>query len=375
MLNYEEQVVFYRKIYDAFSGTELDYGLRTHWFKEFTPDFCCSAVNCGNKFFLVDSNGKVSACPRGQASDSYTYGNILSDDIETIISNGWKQIESNENRLGINEECLSCEFFPYCNLGCTFVRDETKTNKSYTCLLQKEIYRDNPKKYPPYSLEYIKSDVKNYLFKNNITHLSNLESFENKEYNITPELYSKSNNLSSIIKQDPILGFIYGEELFKLEVNNQYYPLHSQILKNRSDILFLDKNSKIYLHCQEDVFMINCDPKEQSNNNLHIMALRNTPIVYGDEGRTKQEHIFDYSLYQNSLLESSEKIGKYYRFEITSLLLQHQEFYIEEVKNNLFFTTKNMRAYHYLKHKKNAFYHIQAINLPFSNIEFFWLGE
>jgi uncharacterized protein len=30
-----------------------------------------------------------------------------------------------------------------------------------------------------------------------------------------------------------------------------------------------------------------------------------------------------------------------------------------------------MREYHYAKQQKNAFYHIQAINLPFANIEFY----
>ena len=44
-------------------------------------------------------------------------------------------------------------------------------------------------------------------------------------------------------------------------------------------------------------------------------------------------------------------------------------------KSNLFFTTSELRDYHYMKHKNNAYYHIQAINLPFQNIEFFVVGE
>ena len=43
--------------------------------------------------------------------------------------------------------------------------------------------------------------------------------------------------------------------------------------------------------------------------------------------------------------------------------------------NNLFFTTMALRDYHYTKHKKNAYYHIQAIDLPFQNIEFFYIDE
>ena len=42
---------------------------------------------------------------------------------------------------------------------------------------------------------------------------------------------------------------------------------------------------------------------------------------------------------------------------------------------NLFFTTGYLRDYHYQKQKANAFYHIQAINLPFQNVEFHYLPE
>jgi len=41
----------------------------------------------------------------------------------------------------------------------------------------------------------------------------------------------------------------------------------------------------------------------------------------------------------------------------------------------LFVTTGQLREYHYQKQKNNAFYHIQAINLPFQNFEFYWDSE
>ena len=43
--------------------------------------------------------------------------------------------------------------------------------------------------------------------------------------------------------------------------------------------------------------------------------------------------------------------------------------------NNIFFTTSSLRDYHYTKQKNNAYYHIQAINLPFQNIEFYYLDK
>ena len=47
----------------------------------------------------------------------------------------------------------------------------------------------------------------------------------------------------------------------------------------------------------------------------------------------------------------------------------------KENPNNIFFTTSSLRDYHYLKQKNNAYYHIQAINLPFQNIEFYYIEK
>ena len=33
-----------------------------------------------------------------------------------------------------------------------------------------------------------------------------------------------------------------------------------------------------------------------------------------------------------------------------------------------------VREYHYTKHKNNGFYHIRALNLPFQNIEFYYVN-
>lgn len=57
MLTDTEQVEFYQIVKQAFLNTPLENAFRTEWFKEFTPDYCCSAVNCGDKFFLVQMDG------------------------------------------------------------------------------------------------------------------------------------------------------------------------------------------------------------------------------------------------------------------------------------------------------------------------------
>ena len=95
-------------------------------------------------------------------------------------------------------------------------------------------------------------------------------------------------------------------------------------------------------------------------------------VSYGDEGREKQEHIVDYSIYRNTFQHLSKADNEHLVFDLSSFFQQHQALFIDDVRNNLFFTTKTLREYHYHKQKNNAFYHIQAINLPFPFLEFYW---
>ena len=368
MLSDDEQVVFYQKIKAAFMGTSLENAFKTEWFKEFTPEFCCSATNCGNKFFLLQSNGDVYSCPRGQSSPHYRYGNVFEDEIETIIANGWKVIERNENLLELDEECLQCAYISYCHAGCTFVRESASLSKSYTCKLQKVLYQDNPEKYQPLPETQHRDYIKKFLLHNNIKKLK--ENYPVKQFYITRELFDDENMLSALIAKDKILSLLYSQDLFFLKVNGTTYFLKSAILKTESDIELLDNQSEIILGVRKDIFSIAC-PYEV-NNYIHIMLLRDTTVVYGDENRKKQEHIFDYSLYKNALIAQSQLSNGYYTLDISAIIKLHANLYWQEIRNNLFFTTKSLREYHYEKHKKNAFYHIQAINLPFQNLEFIW---
>jgi uncharacterized protein len=102
------------------------------------------------------------------------------------------------------------------------------------------------------------------------------------------------------------------------------------------------------------------------------MLLRNTTVTYGDEARHKQEHLMDYALYSPSLIAQANKQQNYYHYDISAILRLHSPLFLAKVKNNLCISTKALREYHYAKQRRNAFYHIQAINLPFPNFEFFW---
>ena len=63
----------------------------------------------------------------------------------------------------------------------------------------------------------------------------------------------------------------------------------------------------------------------------------------------------------------------YYIYDITNMIKQYVDEYSTDKPNNILFTTSSLRDYHYLKQKNNAYYHIQTINLPFQNVEFYYL--
>lgn len=371
MLNGAEQVAFYRALSAAFKGTSLEQACRDEWFKEFTPEFCCSAVNCGNKFFLLQSDGAVYSCPRGQSSPDYYYGNVLHDEVDEIIANGWKVIERNENRMQLSADCLQCAYVPHCNAGCTFVRQQAGLEKSYTCELQQAIYRDNPAQYPPLPPGERAAYRQHLLLHNNLRQLQ--QAHPQRETYLTPELQAEENQLAALIARDPLLRELYSESLFYLRVDGVMYPLRSAILKTARDIALLTPRSEVWLGIREDAFALAC--AEPLTNTLHLQMLRHTDVVYGDEQRTKQAHLFDHSLYSEAVKELARREDGYWLLDISALLLNHAGLYLDGIYNNLFITTRALRDYHYNKHKKNAFYHIQAINLPFQNLEFLFVGD
>jgi len=373
MLTEEEQLLLYQKLNDAFKQTELEYGVKYHWFKEFTPDYCCSAINCGEKFFLLQGNGNVYSCPRGQSSNAFLYGNIFQDKVSEIIDNGWKTIERMENELALHEDCFSCSYLPYCHSGCVFVRNETGMTKSYTCQLQQAIYKSNPQKYPAYDKEYIEQYGRSYRLKNNIKSFNNDDYFEKREVNISPELYDPKNSLQDLIKKDAILQYLYSETLIKMTIDTIVYPLSSSLTNNVSELALITPDSEIELSVRTDIFDINCN--EPVNNYLLIMLLRNTMVSYGDEQRSKQEHLIDQAIYTQTFQKRSQISDGYYHFNLTPFFKQQCDLFLPKVRNNLYITSKALRDYHYEKQKKNAFYHIQAMNLPFQFLEFYWLDN
>ena len=81
-----------------------------------------------------------------------------------------------------------------------------------------------------------------------------------------------------------------------------------------------------------------------------------------------------HQIYKGVLEENESDKEGYYKVDISNVLKEYYKYLSVENPNNLFFTTTSLREYHYTKQKNNAYYHIDTINLPFQNIEFYYLG-
>lgn len=356
----EEQVSFYERMHKEFDGTDLDYGVNGPWFDEFGPEYCSNCDNCGKKFFLLEKNGDIYSCVRGQKNKDYYYGNIYKNTIEEILTNAELKIFNNHNKLPFNDECVKCGYLYLCKTGCPFVKNNYNTNKSYTCLLQQKMYKDRN-----YSKD-IYNDETVYKY------LSNMRNIDLTKY-IPNRISNNNQDLLSIINNDKNLKYIYDDDSFILSVDGIEFKLESQIIKKTRDIVYITKTSKIEIYMKKNLINEVCDYPE--NNSLYIMLLSGDLITYGDENRKKQRHIATHQIYKGVLDNNVSSKKGYYKYDISSLIKEYSKEYSISDPNNIFFTTSSLRDYHYLKQKNNAYYHINAINLPFQNIEFYYIDK
>ena len=175
----------------------------------------------------------------------------------------------------------------------------------------------------------------------------------------------------SIIIKDKNLKYIYDADSFILKVDNNEIKLESQILKNHRDFICITPKSRVLIYLKENLLDEVCDYPD--NNALYIQLLSGDTIIYGDEARNKQKHIANKLIYKGILEQIKSDKNGYFKYDITSFINENNEYLSKENANNIFFTTTALRDYHYLKQKNNAYYHIQAMNLPFQNIEFYYL--
>ena len=369
-----QQLELYAALKEAFAVSALGDGLRRHWFDEFTPSYCTNALNCGERFYLLQSDGNVYSCVRGQGIEDFHYGNIFNDSVDTILANGARKIELMHRAQGFDAACQSCVHLARCHTGCPVVKFQRGSGRSYTCELQQAIYADYPCSYPPATTEQQRHDAQAY---RNAMHPQTMFG-ESVAATMPPEgirlpndLIEHKNTLVAMIAADPVLQALYSDDSFVLELNGELIPLASALLKGRALWYTLVGGDRLILHVRRRLFDAACP--EFLRNTLYMQLLRDTTVVYGDEQRAKQEHVFTYQLYANTLKESEPLGNDWLCTDLSGLVELHREHYRHGVRNNLFFTTFFLREYHYQKQRNNAFYHIQAINLPFQNFEFHYL--
>lgn len=356
-LSEDEQVQLYDRMHAEFESSPLREGLENAWFAEFTPAYCTNCDNCGEKFFLLEKNGDIYSCVRGQGRENFYYGNIYTDSVKTILSNARTKIFLVHNRSGFDPECAQCGYLQLCKTGCPFVKELYASPKSYTCRLQKRIYRDMgyaPDSENDYPYQYLK-----------IHHPEIAAQY------LKPAIAPGS--LADLIAKDEKLQKVYDPDAFILQIDDIDFPLRSQLLKQERDFVYLTPDTSVILYTRHDVLDALSD--YPINNALYIMLLSGDTVVYGDEQREKQAHVMTHLIYKYALLnEPSDREG-YFRSDLTDLLSLYSGKISKDRANNLFFTTVSLRDYHYTKQKNNAYYHIEAINLPFQNIEFYYLDR
>lgn len=354
----EEQLIFYRRMHEAFDGTNLDAGVNGAWFDEFGPEYCTNCDNCGEKYFLLERNGDIYSCVRGQKNEDFYYGNIYRDTVDTILKTAARKIFQNHNRQPFPEECARCGYLYLCKTGCPFVKNVYDSGKSYTCLLQQQMYRDRG--YAPDAF----ADETTYEY---VTKMR----LEEPEKYLPVKTSAEYPALEQIIAQDAKLQYIYDSGVFELDVDGDRYPLISQILRKSREIIYLTPISTVKLRMKKHMLQEECDYPE--NNALYLMLLSGDLVTYGDERRTKQRHIATHQIYKGVLDHSVDNEEEWYVYDISGLLREYAKEYATDSPNNLLVTTTELRDCHYRKQENNAYYHIQAINLPFQNIEFYYL--
>ena len=264
----------------------------------------------------------------------------------------------NHNKAPLNEDCTKCGYLYLCKTGCPFVKNTYKENKSYTCLLQQKMYKDRGFEKDKFNDEF----VYQYVAKLRVEVLTRY---------VPKKTQLEYPSLEEIISIDENLKYIYDSDSFILEVDDTLYKLESQVLRKKRDFVYITPISKVRIYMKKHMISEVCGYPE--NNSLYMMLLSGNLVTYGDENRTKQRHVATHQIYKGVLDSQHLNKDDYYVYDISNLIKEYKTQYSKDVPNNMFFTTSSLRDYHYTKQKNNAYYHIQSINLPFQNIEFYYI--
>ncbi len=351
---------FYLALKEKLANTKFAPAVEHLWFKEFLGGYCTQCTNCGREQLLIQKNGDCYLCHRSQALESLKCGNLFKESFKEIILRNIHNVQRLENQLTLHQDCLECEYFHLCNASCVIERKDTGLRKSYTCALQKEIYQNNPLRFPKNT--FLANQARDmFLRENQLTRF-----YEYRLPNLDREFFNPKNNLAHLIVSDPILKASQDKENFALLVNGERIETRFP-QEDLQTMLLLSSKDCVKVLIKKSVFAINC--KEPFSQDARIFLLRATERVYGDDKRNKCDHIAYLGLFPTKLETDGEDLWEYWSFEISDFLRENAKNYQKDIPNCLLFLTKEMRAYHYDKQRKNVFYHLQAFNLPFPPIE------
>ncbi len=134
---YDELIEFWLSCNDAsLEIDEMDSFVAAFLGKR--PRGCNFSGTCGS-FSCIDSDGLVYPCDRLCFGEQYLLGNLQSDGLFQIMTDD----KANKFRLevrGLHKDCLSCKWQPYCNNGCTAMRDVF--GKYRHCEVRKKVFEN-----------------------------------------------------------------------------------------------------------------------------------------------------------------------------------------------------------------------------------------
>lgn len=362
-LDQNQMVEFLNHLRAAFGGTKFERAIYYEWFKEFTHDYCTNQINCGTNNFLAQKNGDTYPCHRGQADPDMKFGNIVQLGMPELVRAGEETVRRYETaNEPLSAECQACPWFYLCFAGCPIERHDTRGNKSYTCALQKELYMAQPDRFPPQP-ERSRVLVHEFLRQNQPHVLADLSVERPARFN--PELLDPKNSLPGIIARDATLQELFRPGAITLVVDGEPLALHSSHLYGTMPLAEVGTSASVHLAVDKSYWDIG---GAGELNALKLQLLNDTPVVYGDEQRTKMSHIASADIYPAQLLELADA----WVFDLAPFLRQHADTFLPDFGNLLSVTTMKAREYHYAKHARNAFYHLETVNLPFHEFRFSW---
>lgn len=357
----EEQGIFYDKLLEHFKGTKFEQAIYYSWFREFPSGYCTNEMNCSKNNYLVQKNGDVYPCHRGQAVPELKFGNIFKDSLDDITKTGTNAMAKyDDNNIPLHNDCLECEWFHYCNMGCPISRRDINYNKSYTCTVQRKLYESQPERFPKNPVAaaiardtYIRTMMPTYYYTSNVPKL-----MKNN-----PEFYDTKNSLESIIQRDYKLEELYTPGNIKLILNNETVDLFSTLTYDKEMSITMYHNDDLKLFISKSYANFN----KQENDKIFLMLLSKDMVTYGDEQRNKMHHLkhFEIDFEDATEIENGYLVGLNTVLNAVQDLIPRTDMWYE-----LFITTKGARAYHYEKQAKNGFYHIETLNLPFHSFYF-----